>query len=160
MKRLFKTTGLLATICCVLLSCSSGEENEKERPGDNGQQGGNNGNTEMPESKVSRISSIEQLNQGTPVINSHIDVVSRSSIKMNFRTYTELGESVLKSAKPNYVRVKRMTNGGYIMFYHNNQIGASCSYATSLDFKTWNYRGKIFTNYSITDSKGNKNERR
>ena len=29
MKRLFKTTGLLATICCVLLSCSSGEENEK-----------------------------------------------------------------------------------------------------------------------------------
>lgn len=49
-----------------------------------------------------------------------------------------------------------MTNGGYIMFYHNNQIGASCSYATSLDFKTWNYRGKIFTNYSITDSKGNK----
>ena len=57
MKRLFKTTGLLATICCVLLSCSSGEENEKERPGDNGQQGGNNGNTEMPESKVSRISS-------------------------------------------------------------------------------------------------------
>lgn len=30
MKRLFKTTGLLATICCVLLSCSSGEENEKK----------------------------------------------------------------------------------------------------------------------------------
>ena len=46
------------------------------------------------------------------------------------------------------------------MFYHNNQIGASCSYATSMDFKTWSYKGKVFTNYSITDSKGEKNDRR
>ena len=46
------------------------------------------------------------------------------------------------------------------MFYHNNQIGASCSYATSTDFKTWSYKGKLFTNYSIIDSKGEKNDRR
>ena len=29
-----------------------------------------------------------------------------------------------------------------------------------MDFKTWSYKGKLFTNYSIIDSKGEKNDRR
>mgnify|MGYP006956248648 CR=1 FL=1 len=72
---------------------------------------GNKGDQEEPEQPfVAHITPVDKLNQGVPVINSHADVTSRSSLKMNFRTYSQLGESVLKSAKPNYVRVKKLAN--------------------------------------------------
>ena len=34
------------------------------------------------------------------------------------------------------------------MFYHNNQIGASCDYAISLNIK----QGQVLVNFSVTDS--------
>lgn len=161
MKRLLKPVVLLATFCAIILACGGGGEDVLDAKGGDDGGTGNKGDKEEPEQLfVAHITPIDKLNQGVPVINSHADDISRSSLKMNFRTYSKPGESVLKSAKPNYVRVKRLANGSYIMFYHNNQIGASCSYATSPDFKTWSYKGKLFTNYSITDSKGEKNERR
>lgn len=161
MKGLLKTAVLLATFCATAMACGGGGEDALDQKGGDGGGTGNKGDKEESEQPfVAHITPIDKLNQGVPVINSHADVTSRSSLKMNFRTYSQLGESVLKSAKPNYVRVKKLANDGYIMFYHNNQIGASCSYAASTDFKTWSYKGKVFTNYSITDSKGEKNDRR
>ena len=160
MKGLLKTAVLLATFCATAMACGGGGEDALDHKGGDGGGTGNKGDQEEPEQPfVAHITPVDKLNQGVPVINSHADVTSRSSLKMNFRTYSQLGESVLKSAKPNYVRVKKLANDGYIMFYHNNQIGASCSYATSTDFKTWSYKGKLFTNYSIIDSKGEKNDR-
>ncbi len=107
-----------------------------------------------------KITPIAELNQGTSTVNSHADVTSRSSLKMDFRSYVDLGKSEIGVDNPNYPRVKRLMNGSYIMFFHNNQIGASCSYATSQDLKTWTSKGTIFKNYSITDSDGQANERR
>lgn len=161
MKGLLKTAVLLATFCATAMACGGGGEDALDQKGGDGGGTGNKGDKEESEQPfVAHITPIDKLNQGVPVINSHADVTSHSSLKMNFRTYSQLGESVLKSAKPNYVRVKKLANDGYIMFYHNNQIGASCSYATSTDFKTWSYKGKLFANYSIIDSKGEKNDRR
>lgn len=113
-----------------------------------------------PKPTVLQITPIEKLNQGMADINSHADVTSRSSLKMNFRSYIDLGQSALGVTKPNYPRIKKMANGAYIMFYHNNQIGASCDYAISQDLRSWTAKGKIFKNYSIIDSKGGQNERR
>ena len=161
MKGLLKTAVLLATFCATVMACGGGGEDALDQKGGDGGGTGNKGDKEESEQPfVAHITPIDKLNQGVSVINSHADVTSHSSLKMNFRTYSQLGESVLKSAKPNYVRVKKLANDGYIMFYHNNQIGASCSYATSTDFKTWSYKGKLFANYSIIDSKGEKNDRR
>lgn len=106
------------------------------------------------------ITPIGELNQGSAVTNSHADYIFRSSLKMNFRSYVAVGQNSLGVANPNYPRIKKMSNGSYIMFYHNNSVGARCNYAISRDLETWDARGFIFENYSITDSKGEKNERR
>lgn len=108
------------------------------------------------------ITPIGELNQGTSTINSHKDVTSRSSLKMNYRSYVELGRSSLGIDHPRYPRIKKMANGNYIMFYHNAQstIGASCDYAIGQNLNSWSHKGKIFANYKIIDSSGNDNERR
>lgn len=143
-----KKTALLATVCCVFTACertfdlNSNEMNNVEEP------------------TALHITPIEKLNQGAATVNSHVDFTARSSLKMNFRSYVHLGQNSLGVGKPNYPRVKKMANGSYIMFFHNNQIGASCDYAVSEDLKTWNAKGKIYKNYSIIDSKGEENERR
>ncbi len=149
MKSFFRTTALLTIICCSLMACGDKDED--------GAGGGDNGNPEQPTLKITPI---DKLNQGTTTLNSHADVTSRSSLKMNYRSYISLGKSALGVDKPHYPRIKKMANGNYIMFFHNNQIGASCYYAYSQDLKLWSAKGKIFSNYSITDSKGNANERR
>ena len=122
----------------------------------------NNGdNSKEPPPPISfKITPIDALNQGAEQVNSHSAVTSRSSLEMNFRSFVNLGQSELGVSKPNYPRIKKLQNGHFIMFYHNNQIGASCDYAISEDLKTWIHKGKIFKNYSIVDSKGENNERR
>ncbi len=163
MKRLWKTTTLLATICCALVACGDndiGNEGDKDKDKDD------NGKGEVPEPPkpiIVSITPIEQLNQGTPVINSHADVTSRSSLMMNYRMYATPSTEV-KATYPRYPRVKQMKNGRYILFYHNgsanSNIGSGCDYATSNDMKQWAHKAQLFTKYAITDSKGNKNERR
>lgn len=149
MKRFFKIAIILAIACGGFIACGGDE------PTGSGNKPGNGG-TSKP--TALSITPIEELNQGTPTINSHADVTSRSSIKMNYRSYVHLEKGSLGVDKPHYPRVKKMTDGNYIMFFHNNQIGASCSYAISENLRSWSAKGKVFTNYSIVDSKGNKNE--
>ena len=117
MKGLLKTAVLLVIFCATAMACGGGGEDALDHKGGDGGGTGNKGDQEEPEQPfVAHITPVDKLNQGVPVINSHADVTSRSSLKMNFRTYSQLGESVLKSAKPNYVRVKKLANDGYIMF--------------------------------------------
>ena len=107
MKGLLKTAVLLVIFCATAMACGGGGEDALDHKGGDGGGTGNKGDQEEPEQPfVAHITPVDKLNQGVPVINSHADVTSRSSLKMNFRTYSQLGESVLKSAKPNYVRVK------------------------------------------------------
>lgn len=146
-KNAIKMAALLTTAYCLFSAC-------KKRNDPDGHQPEPLNLTEL------QITPIEKLNQGIADINSHADVTSRSSLKMNFRSYVGLGQSALGVTKPNYPRIKKMADGSYIMFYHNNQIGASCDYAISNDLKTWNAKGKIYRNYAIIDSKGGANERR
>lgn len=146
-KYAIKTAALLTTACCLFPACKKRNDPDANQ-------------LKLSNPTVLQITPIEKLNQGTADINSHADVTSRSSLKMNFRSYVGLGQSVLGVTKPNYPRIKKMADSSYIMFYHNNQIGASCDYAISKDLKTWNAKGKIYKNYAITDSKGGANERR
>ena len=109
MKGLLKTAVLLATFCATVMACGGGGEDALDQKGGDGGGTGNKGDKEESEQPfVAHITPIDKLNQGVSVINSHADVTSHSSLKMNFRTYSQLGESVLKSAKPNYVRVKKL----------------------------------------------------
>ncbi|NDV64135.1 hypothetical protein [Bacteroides sp. 224] len=163
MKQLLKAITLLTLISCLFIACGGSDDNDIGDGGNKNEIPGKEEEEEKeekPKPIISHITPIGYLNQGTFTVNSHVDVVSRSSLMMNYRTYVQPGESALGVSTPHYPRIKKMLNGSYIMFYHNNQIGASCYYAISWDLQTWSSKGKLFSNYSITDSKGDKNERR
>ena len=146
---------LFFSMAISFIACGGGGENDENLPTDNG-------NTEKPKDDESQepvlcsITPIGELNQGTPIINSHTDVTKRSSLMMNYRMFV-----TMESSYPRYPRIKKMKNGNYILFYHNgsanNNIGRRCVYALSKDMKTWINKGEIFNSYDIIDSKGNKN---
>ena len=146
---------LFFSMAISFIACGGGGENDENLPTDNG-------NTEKPKDDESQepvlcsITPIGELNQGTPIINSHTDVTKRSSLMMNYRMFV-----TMESSYPRYPRIKKMKNGDYILFYHNgsanNNIGRRCVYALSKDLKTWSNKGEIFNSYDIIDSKGNKN---
>ena len=146
---------LFFSMAISFIACGGGGENDENLPIDNG-------NTEKPKDDESQepvlcsITPIGELNQGTPIINSHTDVTKRSSLMMNYRMFV-----TMESSYPRYPRIKKMKNGDYILFYHNgsanNNIGRRCVYALSKDLKTWSNKGEIFNSYDIIDSKGNKN---
>ena len=120
----------------------------------------NKSGSEQLNHEVMLITPIQDLNQGVTTINSHAASTSRSSLKMNFRSYVSLGQTSLGISTPNYPRIKKMANGSYILFYHNNQIGGSVRYAVSADTKTWTPKNEIFKSYAIIDQDGLANERR
>lgn len=146
---------LFFSIAISFIACGDSGENDENLPA-------GNGNTEKPKDDESQdpvacsITPIGELNQGTPIINSHADVTKRSSLMMNYRMFV-----TMESSYPRYPRIKKMKNGDYILFYHNgsanNNIGRRCVYALSKDMKTWINKGEIFNSYDIIDSKGNKN---
>ena len=152
MKRYLKNTILFSILCTVVMACGDREDEVANNMGNNGDKG----DKEKPVAFVAHITPIEQLNQGEPVINSHVDVTSRSSLMMNYRKLV-----TMEASYPRYPRIKRMKNGDYILFYHNgsanNNIGRRCVYAVSKDMKTWINKGEIFNSYDIIDSKGDKN---
>ncbi len=37
----------------------------------------------------------------------------------------------------NYPRIKKLPNGQYILFWHNNSVGANVFYTRSSDLKNW-----------------------
>lgn len=141
-----------------LIACGGSGENNEILPG-------NNGSTEKPKddkpSVNCSITPIEELNQGTPILNSHADVTQRSSLMMNYRTYVTPPNAEIGATYPRYPRIKKMKNGNYILFYHNGwsdgNIGRSCDYAISTDMRRWAHKGKIFKDYNMVDSKGNNN---
>lgn len=112
------------------------------------------------ESKTLHLTPIANLNQETPLVNSHADVTGRSSLMMNYRSYVEIGAGETKVDAPVYPRVRKMANGNYILFYQNNQVGADSYYMISSDLRNWNGGDRLFARHAITDQNGAANERR
>ena len=113
------------------------------------------------ESAILQLTPIGELNQGSSSVNSHADILPRSSLKMDFRSFIGLGKTNLGVDNPRYPRIKTMANGSYIIFYHNSSstVGASCDYALSEDLKKWSPKGKIFEPFAIVDGGGASNRR-
>lgn len=159
MKRRIQTVIFLITACVAFAACGGGTDDVLSNDGADNQ----GGDGEVEEPFVAHITPIEKLNQGEEVVNSHADITSRSSLKMNYRKFTTTS-SEINASYPRYSRIKKMKNGSYILFYHNgsanSNIGSGCDFAVSSDMKQWVYKGKLFEKYSIIDSKGNNNERR
>src|SRR5690606_21420113 len=145
-KSIIKTSLLFTTVCCLLAACEKGAGPQK--PDEPKPEEPKEGDPANPVIDL-QITPIEELNQGETALNSHADLTSRSSLKMNYRSYTSIGKTGLGVDNPRYPRIKKMANGAYIMFYHNapQTIGASCEYAISNNLITWVPKGKIYQNY-------------
>ena len=115
------------------------------------------------ESQELTLTPIGRLNQGADKINSHADITARSSVKMNYRSYVNLGQSVTGNDNPNYARVKKLSDGSYILFNHyggqGNANGFDIYYATSPDLENWTGRGLFLERYVITNSRGKQDKR-
>ena len=145
MRFFLKTIFFLTTISLIAISCGDKDEGDPIDP------------PTPPPVDVFNITPIDKLNQGDEIVNSHADNTSRSSLKMNFRSYVELNTTSLGVETPHYPRVKRMANGNFIMFFQNEQHSVSCNYAISQNLKLWTPKGKLFTNdksyyYATTDA--------
>lgn len=139
MREIFKWSFFLAAVCCMTTSCGSGDS-----------EGGGPTPPPTPDPNALNITPIEKLNQGASQVNSHKDVLSRSSLKMDFRSYIELKENLLGVAQPCYARIKRMKNGNFIMFYEENEHGGNIHYAISSNLKVWQHKGKLLS--IVTDA--------
>src|SRR5690606_33656545 len=101
-----KTKIIFYTVLMYLMvSCSNSEEiDQGPGSGDSGQK------------KSLTLTPIGDLNLEPSTINSHKDFTSRSSLMMNFRSYVEIGVDQTKVNAPVYPRVRKMGDGGYILF--------------------------------------------
>ena len=154
MKKSMNIIYLLSVLLCV--SCAKEPTDEGKRPGGSGS---NNGS----QTETLKITPFEELNAGDAVINSHENDWERSSLKMDKRSYIELGAENSVNL-PTYSRICRLDDGSYILTWQNavgtNGNGEDTFYATSKDLKNWTYRGYLWQSYSVTNAKGNKDTRR
>lgn len=170
MKELLKSIFLLIALGYTFSAC--GDDDRQVNKEGNKHENTEEGSTQEEEGDKEEesptpaifITPIEQLNQTEDPINSHADITKRSSVKMNFRTYTEVGKSGLGEPQPHYPRIKKMANGDYIMFFQKGSskssgIGQRCCYALSSDLKNWIPKKEIFNSRTLTDNDGNKIKR-
>src|SRR5690606_14642988 len=84
--------GLLITAVCGMATACKDEVDLVDN--------GNGGDSSMP--STFHITPIEELNKGDVELNSHADFTSRSSLKMNYRTYVGIGKDGLGVDNPRY----------------------------------------------------------
>ena len=141
---------MILCVCCAKDPYAGGK-----RPGG----GSGNGNA----TETLKITPFEGLNAGASAINSHAGEWSASTLKMDRRSYIELGPENSVNL-PTYSRICRLDDGSYILTWQNaigvNGNGQDTFYATSKDLKTWNYRGYLWKSQSVTNAKGDKDTRR
>ena len=139
----------------VLLCASCAKEPEGKRPVPSF---GGGSQTEFL-----KITPFEELNAGAVTINSHENEWESSALKMDKRSYIELGAENSVNL-PTYSRICRLNDGSYILAWQNavgtNGNGEDTFYATSKDLKTWKYMGYLWKSKAVTNAAGNPDTRR
>ena len=152
-------TGIRLTITLTVLAlalCPSCGKEPSQGPGGGGTKpaGG---------SVLLKLTPFESLNQGPATLNDHAADWSRAVLKMDKRSYQELGAEN-NVIHPTYSRIRTLKDGSYILGWHNtmatnNANGSDTYYAISKDFKTWTYMGYLWQSYAVTNGLGNPDTR-
>jgi len=133
-------TFLALAICYSFMSCS--DDNTPLDPY-------NNGSTQA---KKLTLTPIIDLNKGTATINSHADNWKHSQLMMNYRSYTSIDQTITGAQWPNYARIKKLSDGTYMLFCHqsiaSDPNGYDTFYATSPDLVNWTGQGFLFESKS------------
>ena len=140
---------------CVLALCLSCT---KETPSSgSGPQGPGSETTELV------LTEFRELNQGESEINSHAGEWAKSIIKMDYRTYLELG-AANNVYIPAYPRIRTLQDGSYILTWQDavgvNGNGENTFYALSRDLKNWFYMGYLWQGQDVYNGLGKPDVRR
>lgn len=104
-----------------------------------------------------------------PFRASHSGEENFSALQIMPKYSTELSASYLLKGLPEtstdqnftcYPRIKKMSNGEYIMFYMGGRFGSRIWCTVSPDFKTWSEPQMLFSPYTIDMEDGTKDVRR
>ena len=135
----------------LTLSCT-----KETQGGDHGSQGGGT-QTSL------ELTEFTRLNRGESEINSHADDWDRSTVKMDYRSYIELG-AANNVYLPTYARIRTLRDGSYILTWQDavgvNGNGENTYYALSRDLKNWVYMGYLWQGQNVYNGLGKPDVRR
>lgn len=90
------------------------------------------------------ISSIYDLNTNDGTINSHANQWQNSCLEYDYSSYTYLDYPELLAKIALYPRIKKLSNGKYMLLYQQNWTAFNIYYAFSDDLKTWTNHNTLF----------------
>ena len=129
-----------------------------------GHEAGGTSQSSKGEKRELTFTPIMELNQVSSAMNSHAEDYTRSSLKYMKESFVELGIS--NSVQyPKYARVRKMSDGSYILIWHNasnhwDNNGATVHYALSPDLKNWTYKGPLWEAENAKSLNGNTYKKR
>lgn len=138
---------LLCAACAAAVSCSHPAQPQPE--------GSTAVTDEQPGEETGavteeiRIRSFSELNKDTKTDDHAQESVSRASVELDARTYTELYKLDTSVNSPHYPRVSVMADGRYIMTYMEHQYGSSIYYCTADDITSWSAPLPLFRSFAI-----------
>ena len=144
-------TILAVTLIAIFVMCSCAEElpaltdpivTESPSADDEGASGDERINV-VDKGEV-KINSISELNTADGEIDSHVGMEQYSTLELNYREYTQLSQmDLIGVTVPYYSRVRKMSNGEYIMTYQSGRISSEIFCAFSTDGVKWRNAQKI-----------------
>lgn len=117
----------------------------------------------MTVDKGVRVHVVEDFNLVEECLNSHMGLESNSSLEPMFDYLHVLDNDFLIGIIPDsateqkyavYPRVKKMSDGRYIMFYQGGRVASRILYSISEDLKNWSEPILLWKPYSVTTSEG------
>lgn len=104
-----------------------------------------------------RVHTINEAGRIVHELNSHGGATQDSHLEFNYRSFVELTAYQLATKKALYPRIKRTTDGKYVLFYQDERIGRNIYWSRSDDLVRWSRPEKLFAAYPIL---GGTDERR
>ena len=102
-----------------------------------------------------RLHTIDELNRTPHAINSHAGAERYSSLEADYTSYYVIPKEELDiKGRPTYSRIKRLSNGEWLLLFQGYQIGSYIYYSISSDLRNWNYRKALFSAYNVVHEQG------
>lgn len=102
-----------------------------------------------------RLHTIDELNRTPHAINSHAGAERYSSLEADYTSYYVIPKEELDiKGRPTYSRIKRLSNGEWLLLFQGYQIGSYIYYSISSDLKNWSYRKALFSAYNVVHEQG------
>jgi len=102
-----------------------------------------------PEKKIININSFYDLNTDTDELDSHAKEIEGSHLELDYRSAVLLSPNDLGTTEMHYPRLKKLSDGSFIMFYNTGVTGPGIKYIRSKDGVTWSTPKSLASSQSL-----------